>query len=108
MQVYKGENVTSASELASKARQIRVADNVHLHELDGELIVLNLTTEHYLSLNQTATIMWKSLLETGSVDETYRRMVAMFDADPELLYQDVIAFVERLISYKLIEADFGE
>jgi hypothetical protein len=89
-------------------RLIRASDKIAAQELDGEIIILNLATEWYIALNNSATEMWKTLIETGSVEQTKDRLVEQYDVDSETLWNDVEQFIDKLLDYQLIEVEVDE
>ena len=70
---------------------------------DGEAIFLNLTTEEYFGLDAVGTRIYAALIECGSVDAAYARVLPEFDVKPDVLRRDVDALVGRLVERQLVE-----
>ena len=74
----------------------RIPDDVIFRELDGEAVVLNLETGIYFGLDAVGTRIWRLLEERKPLKAVLDTLVDEYDAPPELLRNDLLAFVERL------------
>jgi hypothetical protein len=70
---------------------------------DGESVLLHLDSEHYFGLNTTGTAMWRAIVEAPSVDEAYQSLLAVYDAPPETLRQDLEQLIHQLLDHRLVE-----
>jgi hypothetical protein len=68
-----------------------------------ETVLLNLKTEKYLGLNETATAIWKALAESRSIQDAYDVVLEQFEVDAEELKKDVRELVDALVEQRLIE-----
>jgi len=84
---------------------VRVPEDVIFRELDGEAVLLNLHTGIYFGLDAVGTRIWQLVeLQHGSIRAVWQAMVDEFDAQPERLEQDLLAFVRELNGSGLLTA----
>lgn len=72
-------------------------------ELDGEAVILNLETETYYGLNETATRMWALLSEGPRIEAVISQLHSEFDVNREELERDVLDLVEQLHRRSLVD-----
>jgi hypothetical protein len=74
-------------------------------ELDGEVVILNLTTGHYYGLEGAANEIWRLLLEHGTTERVVEIMARDYDIDVGRLRQDVEAVVRDLAERSILQVD---
>jgi Coenzyme PQQ synthesis protein D (PqqD) len=72
--------------------------------IDGEAVIINLTTGNYYSLNESGATIWDSLGHPTSLDEIVARLTSRFDAPAEQVETDARALLEDLEREQLIVA----
>jgi hypothetical protein len=78
--------------------------------LEQESVLLNLETEQYFGLDETGTRMWQLVTTSPSIDAAYQELLAEFDVEPELLRENFVELLSRLVDSGLLEvlpADVG-
>ncbi len=75
---------------------VRIPDEVIFRELDGEAVVLNLDIGIYFGLDAVGTRIWRLLEEHKSLRLVIDTLVDEYDAAPDRLQRDLLAFIERL------------
>ncbi len=89
------------------ARSVEIPDTTLMRELpDGQGVVLDLKSEKYFALNETATIMWRALAESESIDEAFERLSEELDEPGDLL-ADLNDLIGHLKSKGLIRIRSG-
>ena len=79
--------------------------NARWRIVDGETVVINLTSTHYYSLNKTGTYVWNLLLEGGqSVDDLAGAVAARYGQPLDVVRGDVRALIDDLRREELIVA----
>jgi hypothetical protein len=78
-------------------------ENILFQDLGGEAVLLNLQTGRYYGLDEVATRMWICLTEHARVDAAYCDLLARYDVTAERLEQDLLAFVDELVSNGLLQ-----
>ena len=81
---------------------VRVADDAVFRELDGEAVVLNLQSGIYFGLDAVGTRIWQLCQEHGSLRSVWAALQDEFDASPDDLRSDLLAFVAELAEKELI------
>ena len=74
----------------------RIPDEVIFRELDGEAVVLNLDTGIYFGLDAVGTRIWRLLEERKPLKAVLDTLIEEYEAPPDRLQRDLLAFVERL------------
>jgi len=82
--------------------RIRIPSDVLLSEIRDEAVLLDMRSGGYFVLNEVGLRAWRSLSETGLVDDAIRAVAAEFDAPEEEIRRDVLAFVRQLIDRGLV------
>ncbi|MFW2381110.1 MAG: PqqD family protein [Acidimicrobiales bacterium] len=81
------------------------ADRAAWRVVEDELVVLDLETSAYLSINETGTSVWPSL-ETGATrDELITAVLDTYDIDSETAGRDIDVFLESLQQRGLLVTD---
>ena len=86
----------------SLADAVRVPEDVIFRELNGEAVILNLDNGTYFGLNPVGMRIWQLCEQHGSLREVWEAMQREFDAPPDALQSDLLAFVNDLSSRKLL------
>ena len=80
----------------------RIPGDVVFRDLDGEGVLLNLTTGMYYGLNPTGTVVWNLLRQGCSTSEIVSAIVARFDVDADVAAADVALLVGDLAAKGLV------
>ena len=83
--------------------KVSVPDGVLVRELQGESVLLNLSTESYFGLDDVGTRMWAALTGSASVQAAYEILVSEYEVDPGRLRADLDSFIEKLEALGLIK-----
>lgn len=70
--------------------------------LDGEAIIINLSTGVYYSLDKVGSVLWAMIVEGHNPQEIVAAIIARYQASPEQVQADVAQVVEELIRENLI------
>jgi hypothetical protein len=62
-----------------------VSDKVTWKDLGESVVVLNLFTSEYYTLNETASVIWRALAKGNSFEEIRSRLLEAYDAEPQTL-----------------------
>lgn len=75
-------------------------DDVMICAVKDEAVLLHVSTERYLTLNESALRMWE-LLTAGSEESALRTLGAEFEVDPERLRADLEGFRRQVLELGL-------
>ena len=73
------------------------SDDAVFRELDGQSVLLNLTTGMYFGLDAVGTHVWQLAAADGSLRAVRARLVDEYDADPATIERDLLALAETLV-----------
>jgi len=82
---------------------IKISDNVVWRDLDGEIVILNLTSGVYFSVDGVGTRIWILMSEQVATEEIVRQLIAEFDVEEAQLRSDMESLVKDLAGQGLIE-----
>ena len=88
-------------------RKVVVPDTVLFRNLDGEAVLLNLTTESYLGLDPVGTRMWTLFTTLPSVQAAYEVLLDEYAVAPDVLRKDVENLLEQMIEHGLVTLEDG-
>ena len=72
---------------------------------DGSVVVLDLRTSVYLSLNASAAVLWRLLAEGSDRAALAGELVARYGISADQAERDVAAFVDDLRARNLLRGD---
>jgi hypothetical protein len=75
---------------------IKIPDDVVFRELDGEAVLLNLTTGTYFSLNPVGTRMWQLIAESRSLANMLDTLLLEYEVDRAVLENDLFELCRQL------------
>lgn len=82
--------------------QLSVSENVLAQELNGEVVLLDMDTETYYSLNSVGSRVWQLLARSEDIAAVMQQLLRVYQVDEAALYQDVAALVEELVQEGLL------
>jgi hypothetical protein len=74
-------------------------------EVGEKIVVLNLDSGRYFSLNGTGSVIWTALMEKARLDEIVDRICATFEIDAENARNDAEQMIDEFVRNGLIAAD---
>ena len=83
--------------------RIRVPKDVLISRLQEESVLLNLDNESYYGLDDVGTRMLSVLNSSDSVQSAWLQLAEEYDVDREVLRDDLVSLVERLLEQGLVE-----
>ncbi len=78
------------------------APDVVIRDLDGEAVVLDLSTGTYFGLNDVGTRMWQLVEQHGTLAEVLDALAQEFDAPIERIEADFREFIALLVTRGLL------
>lgn len=81
--------------------------DVILQELGDEVIVANLDSGVYFSMNEVAARIWGLLHEASSIDEVVASMLDEYETDENALHADISRLIGELLEYGLIRLNYA-
>lgn len=85
--------------------KLKVSSHCVYRELDGELVMLNLVSGRYFTLDEIGTRMWNLLIEGRSTEEVVEAILADYDSTPDQVSSDLSLLLEQLRANDLLIPD---
>lgn len=79
-----------------------LTDDYVWKEIGRQVVVLHYESGAYWTLNDTASLIWRSILEGQSPDEVAQRLEAEFSAAPGSAKTDVQEFIQGCLEKKML------
>ena len=87
----------------SDSQRFKVSPNVLFEHVEGELVLMDLSSECYFGLDVVGSRVW-SLLEGGATTaELVEKLLGEYEVEPVQLREDVSSLVHELFEAGLIE-----
>src|SRR5207244_10358562 len=85
------------------ASQVRIPDSIAVHDLQGELLLLNSTTGVSVSLDPMGTRMWQLIQEHQVLHKVLDALLPEYDVTEAQCEQDLLGFVARMLEDGFVE-----
>lgn len=89
------------------ASRVRVRDDVMFRDVEGELVLLNLTTGVYFGLDALGTRIWHLLPQRPTLHGLRDSLLDEYDVTAPHCEDDLIAFIQALRDHELVEVEPG-
>ncbi len=86
-------------------RSFSVPTDVVSELINGEAMLLNLSTGRYFSLNSTGAFIWRQLEVHGDINCIVRELAAMYSVDESQARRDVNELMTQLAEQQLVTPD---
>lgn len=83
------------------------ANDVAWREIDGEVVLLDLKSSVYISVNAAGSVLWKLLAQGATWDQLRGGLVSAFGIEESRAAADVDAFVAMCRERGLLDAEAG-
>lgn len=83
-------------------QKLSIPENVLAQELNGEIVILNMDSETYYSLNSVGSRIWQSLTNSENVETAMQQLLQVYLVDETALLRDVTELVKELSKEELL------
>ncbi len=80
----------------------RTSSEAMASKLGSETVLLHLGSGTYFGMDEVGTLVWQLLDEGLTPKQICNRVAETFDEVPDTVGDDILAFLEQLVSQKLI------
>ena len=80
-------------------------ENAFVQRVDNEIVILDTKSEKYFGLDEMATVIWEYLQQVGSLRETHKEVLKVYEVDSKVLERDMCRFIEELLKVGLIQVE---
>ena len=84
---------------------LRVPDDVVYRDLAGEVVLLNLASGTYFSLDGVGTRIWHLIAEHGSTEKIFEALLNEYEVNEAQLREDLDNLIRQLVNKGLVCAD---
>ena len=84
-----------------------IAQNVTWKDLNKGIVLLNLTSGNYYTLNESATMIFRALMEGKDESAISTQMLAEYDSTEEQVRKDLREQIDFLLQEELIQTKGG-
>ena len=82
---------------------ISIPDTLFSQVVDEEMVILDTVSQEYFGLDEIGAMIWQYLSKSGSLQDVYEAMYAVYEVDSEQLEVDICRFVQELVDAGLVE-----
>ena len=83
--------------------RVKIPDDVLISKLQEESVILNLDSERYYGLDDVGTRFLSVLSTSESIEAAYQTLLKEYDVDGQVLRQDLLTLVEKLVAQGLVQ-----
>jgi hypothetical protein len=83
-------------------QKIARSDNFVFNEVDGELVMMNIETGAYASLNETGKSIWGFLDAPKSISEIVSSLIEEYEIDQATCEKEVLPFIQNMIKSEVL------
>ena len=87
---------------------VRISPNLRFSEVAGEIVLLDLASETFFSLDEVGTHIWQLLQKHRSLRDVYELLLQEFDVEPARLEDDLLKHISELVDAGLVSTDAGD
>jgi hypothetical protein len=84
-------------------KTVIISPDVLTQEVSGEMILLDLSKEQYLGLNDVGTKVWQLLQEGKNLEMVFETLLEEYDVDAELLKSDLNQLISDMHEAEVVE-----
>ncbi len=87
---------------------MKIKDDFILREIDDEYVIIPIGDETLpfhglMTINEIGAFLWEQLTHDTTIDALLQSVLDTYEVDEETARKDIIAFIEKLESYQVIE-----
>ena len=95
--------IRAMKRVLSMASRVRIPESIAVHDLQGELLLLNSATGVSVSLDQMGTRMWELVQEHHALHSVLDALLQEYDVTESQCEQDLLGFVVRMLEQGFVE-----
>jgi len=84
---------------------LRPSDNAQGANMEGETVLLDLSTGRYYTLNRVGSVIWEHCTGHNTVSDIHAKLCERFEVAPERALDDLIALVNQLAQEGLLQQE---
>ena len=84
---------------------LRRNPDVQATNMDGETVLLDLSTGRYYTLNRLGSVIWELCTVTHTISDIHTHLCDHFDVAPERALDDLVTLVNELNQERLLQQE---
>lgn len=72
-------------------------------DIGGEVVLMSIERSKYFGLDEIGSDIWRAIEQPTTVLDLCAQLVRRYDGDPDVIYRDVVALLQRLAEHDLLE-----
>ena len=84
---------------------LRPSSDVQGTTMEGETVLLDLSTGRYYTLNRLGSVIWERCTGQSTMTDIHRAICERFEVAPEQAWDDLVALVNELMQEGLLEQE---
>ncbi len=84
---------------------LRASPDVQGTTMEGETVLLDLSTGRYYTLNRLGSVIWEHCTGHSTISDIHAVLCDRFDVAPERAIEDLVALVNHLIQEGLLQQE---
>lgn len=84
---------------------LRGSPDVQASNMDGETVLLDLSTGRYYTLNRLGSLIWELCTGTQTISDIHTILCDRFDVAPERALDDLVTLVNELTQEGLLQQE---
>jgi hypothetical protein len=81
---------------------LRINDKIIFRDIDGQIVLVNLQSGFYYSLNETGTVVFRLIKERRGVSDIVRSLADMYELPQEAVRLDLDGYLDALFEEKIL------
>ncbi len=81
---------------------VEIPSDVLVRVVNGESVILNVTSEFYFGLDDVSTEFWQAIEKADTLQDAMDELTTVFDVDQTRLQTDYETFVSELLAAGLL------
>ncbi|MGB3652816.1 MAG: PqqD family protein [Rivularia sp. (in: cyanobacteria)] len=83
-------------------QKLTIPENTLFQELNGEIVILNIESESYYSLNPMGSKVWQLITDSETVKTAIEQLLQIYLVDEPNLHRDVTLLAQELVGEELL------
>lgn len=83
-------------------QKLSIPENVLPQEVAGEIVILDIDSEKYYTLNPVASRIWQLLASLENVEASIQQLLQVYLVDEATLSRDLTLFAQELVAEELL------
>ncbi|MDY6793198.1 MAG: PqqD family protein [Thermodesulfobacteriota bacterium] len=86
----------------SNDTKFKTTENIAWRNVNDEIVILNLKSGEYFTLNDVAQCIWKAITDEKSVEEIKVKIIDEYDVSHEKADREIEDFISSMIEQRLL------